>query len=216
MHSDRDDSEGSSEKPLPVATSFETEKYWFSLGIFASRYAEVEFQINRLVRHYYGIDQNTANLLFFGALRVDAALGHLQRLMAANRIPASEHIEIDTLRQQLGLITRLRNDILHFGASSTEDGIVVTNAPYAHIEQRARTHIVSSELLDSSALDLVKIYLRLGIIMSPDLGQNEYYRRFGKLLNEPWRYIPPPQSRHTATHQDHPPRRRNRRRSSPR
>src|ERR1700730_10899117 len=98
-------------RPLPIATSIEMERYWLSLGIFASRYAEVEFEINKLVRHYYKIDQATANLLFSGPLRVDASFNHLQRLIDVDRVPVADENEISELRGQLGIITRLRNDI---------------------------------------------------------------------------------------------------------
>jgi hypothetical protein len=37
--------------------------YYWALGKFLSKYANVEWRLNRLVRYYYKIDVSTSNLL---------------------------------------------------------------------------------------------------------------------------------------------------------
>jgi hypothetical protein len=41
--------------------------YYWALGKFLSNHANVEWRLNRLVRHYYRIDVSTSNLLTTGA-----------------------------------------------------------------------------------------------------------------------------------------------------
>jgi hypothetical protein len=63
--------------------------YWVSFGLFISHYASVEWQLNRLVRHYYKLPPKTANIAL-GQLRYDTAIEHLERLRIAGQIPEDE------------------------------------------------------------------------------------------------------------------------------
>lgn len=120
--------------------------FWQEFGRFMSYYAAVEEQMNFLVRHYYKIDLRSSNLLL-GALRCDLAINHLNRLREANIIPDQDWIEIEVLKGQLGEISRLRNDLAHFGvAHSIPSGYKVISR-WAPSRSKERQHVVSVEIL---------------------------------------------------------------------
>ena len=93
---------------IPETTIANT--YWLALGRFLSYYANVEWQVNRLVRRYYRLGIDIGNIIL-GPLRYDSAIEHLNRLRAADRISEADAKEIDEIKAQLGPITKFRNDL---------------------------------------------------------------------------------------------------------
>jgi hypothetical protein len=65
-------------KVITEIDNAERDAYWMQLGRFLSYYASVEWQINHLVRRYYRIEYETANIIL-GPLRYDSAVEHLNR-----------------------------------------------------------------------------------------------------------------------------------------
>jgi hypothetical protein len=163
--------------------------FWTELGRFISYYSIVEEQINFLVRKYYNISRRISNIAF-GTLRYDAAVEHLNRLRHADLIPDDEWAEIGNLKDQMGLITRLRNDLVHYPASPTSKSeFVVSTKLWAYVENKIRMHIVSTQILDDATTDLFKIFMRLTILHRP--GERAAFEQlWGALLREPWRYKP--------------------------
>jgi hypothetical protein len=84
--------------------------YWISFDQFIAYYAGAEWQINRLVRHYYKLNSQISNIIL-GEPRYDTAMEHIQRLRHTGYIPESDITEIDFLKDQLGKMIRLRNDL---------------------------------------------------------------------------------------------------------
>jgi len=175
--------------------------YYLALGKFLSKHAEVEAMLNGLVRSYYKIEWETANLAL-QMLRVDSALQHLQRLIEAKKIPDEDAREIEHLRNQMGQISRFRNDLVHWGIDSLyrprrsakttaprSKGVtvVVTNTPFAF--RKPRSHIVTPEVLLGACRDLSKIYRRIQMLASPQQRQ-DILEKYGDLLREPWQYTP--------------------------
>lgn len=130
--------------------------YYAALGKFISRYANVEWHLNQLVRHYYGITHQTANIIF-GALRVDAAFQHITRLTVAGRVPDDDKVEICAIKGQLGQIASLRNDIVHHGISiKLDDNYLISNADWSFDKAREHTHLVSPKALGDISKDFQK------------------------------------------------------------
>jgi hypothetical protein len=117
----------------------------------------------------------------------------LKRLSDAGRIPDFDNKEITELKQHLGQITRLRNDIVHFGINyqDANDDYIVSNQDFSFKEPR-RHHITPS-ILTGAARDISKIFIRLSVLGTPNL-RDDVYRVYGDLLHEPWRYTPSSQS----------------------
>jgi hypothetical protein len=91
------------------------------------------------------------------------------------------------------MISNVRNELVHYGASSTAEGLIVTNARVAHIPSKIRSQIVSSETLEALRIDLGTINIKLMFELYqdwPDIfdALNEPIAQLGPT---PWRYKPP-------------------------
>lgn len=162
--------------------------FWQEFGRLMAYYAGVEEQMNFIVRHYYKIILQTSNMLL-GDLRTDNAIVHLNRLNRADLIPETDWETIGVIKEQLGSITRLRNDLVHYGVAYSVPAGYVVISKWRYTEERKRNHVVSVNTLDDATHDLFKIFQHLVILHRPHervLREMEY----GELLREPWRYKP--------------------------
>ena len=166
-----------------------TDAYWLNLGKFISHYANVEWQLNRLVRHYYGINNKIANIIL-GQLRYDTAVEHLQKLKLAGHLHEDDTKEIDTIKNQLDQINSLRNVLVRYqitGALGSK--FFLTTRNWAYIEFKVRTHLISSDDLDNASRDLFVIFVRIELLISPK-HRRRWEQSHGDLLREPWQYTP--------------------------
>jgi hypothetical protein len=75
----------------------------------------------------------------FSGTRIDAAASFIKRIAEAEGWPAKRRRTLDDVSAQLGEITRVRNDILHYGASATgKDEWTISNKLVAHTADRIR------------------------------------------------------------------------------
>jgi hypothetical protein len=187
-------------------------RYFSALGAFVSNFALVETALNQLVWQYANLDKTTATALL-SALRVDACIQNLGRIVEAKALSGPKIIELRIILEQLGLITRLRNDILHFGIEKIkEDIVLVSNSIFAHVDERTRKLYVSGKTFIDLNHDLAEIFFRLlRQRLSPNAPAEIPY-----LAQPAWRYKPPSQSPHQPENPDKPPRRRRQPRSSSR
>jgi hypothetical protein len=166
-------------------------EYYLALGKFINKHSEMEFVLNLLVRHYYKLTDETANLIF-QMLRVDAALDHLQRLMSSKKMSEDDSKELEFIRNQIGMINRFRNDVVHYGIDAiyrkNRRAVIVTNRPFAF--RNPRTYAVTPEVLRSAYRDVSKIVFRIIILMNQEL-RKDLNQRYGDVLKEPWQYKPP-------------------------
>ena len=162
--------------------------FWQEFGRFMVYYAGVEEQMNFVVRHYYNMDRNTSDMIL-GALRLDSATEHLNRLRKAARISDQEWSEIEEFKEHLGNITRLRNDLAHHGVAYSMPAGYMVISKWAHPESKRRKHFVSVDILDAATIDLFKIFQRLAILHLPH-ERTMREKDYGELLREPWRYKP--------------------------
>jgi hypothetical protein len=161
--------------------------YYFALGKFLSKHADVEWALNRLVRHYYDIDEQTANLIF-QSLGVDLALQHILRFRGAGRIPEDDIPEIDALKEQINVISRFRNDLVHYGIDYQDDNeeYVISNHDFTFKEPR--THRVTPAILLGAYRDLAKIFIRIRLLLNPAIREHTYLTFFD-ILNEVWQSV---------------------------
>jgi hypothetical protein len=164
-------------------------EFWQELGRFISYYSAVEMYLNLVVRKFYGMRLDIANLVL-GQLRPDAALDHLNKLRNAKMIEDGDWIELKQIKGQIGEITKLRNDIVHLGVSYTVPaGYVISNEIWSYVDSKTRLTLVNNKILDDATIDLFKIFNRLVILLRP--GEREFREKeSGDLLREAWRYKP--------------------------
>jgi hypothetical protein len=100
----------------------------------------------------------------FSGVRVNGAMQFINRLADAQNWDKARKDELQFMFAQLGIINRLRNDLLHYGASWQEledETFVITNKPFVHVPERIQETRITPEILKDAAFDTAQILLRL-------------------------------------------------------
>ena len=109
---------------------------------------------------------------------------------------------MDELVNHLGPITRMRNDILHFGTQfSSKLDYTVTNRHREYVRKRIRRSSVSIVILEQMAHDLEKI---MDHLLSHFLKVKGFK---GDLLQTPWLYKPLSPTHRPRKRREHRPKR---------
>ena len=175
--------------------------YWQALGQFLDMFATVEATLFFALSHYAKTPPNTARAIFSG-VRVDTATSFLRRIMEVENISLDLAADLKSALDQLHIINKVRNDLVHYGALSVSDNadvMIVTNALLALTKDRLHTTPVSVQILDDLVADLHKIQAHL-VTRHVGWGPNEsgfvdvVMPERGRLLSISWRYKSPPQS----------------------
>jgi hypothetical protein len=170
-------------------------QYLESLGRFISAFAETEVNLQTVLWHFAGVPSPTAPAVFSG-VRVDAAMKLINRIAEAQKWKKTRKEKLTPVFQRLGQITKLRNDILHYGAKPSSLNFTtwtVTNRLFAHTAARIRETHVSSETLDHATRDLQKISSHLIVIAWGQLMPRKTRASVAEGLKHAWRYKPPPE-----------------------
>jgi hypothetical protein len=141
-------------------TTVDQAAYFLALGYFMQSFAEAEMAMQVLLWKVSGLsDISTAAALLSG-VKIDGAMGLIRRVREAKKMP--EHKQLTHIFNQLAEINSARNDIVHFGATFTEDfGILVSNFRIAHIEERLKGFHTSPIALFNMTQDITKIIHRI-------------------------------------------------------
>jgi hypothetical protein len=124
-------------------------------------------------------------------VRMDQAMGLISRTLDAQGKEAERSLLKDYF-DQLGVINRVRNDILFYGAQVHErDVAVVSNKTAAHIPDRARETRVSVFDLEQMCFDLRQIRHAISRALVVDAPLLSLPRAKPSLQS--WRYKQPPQ-----------------------
>jgi len=181
------------------------EVYMACLGWFVHAFASTESMLFRLLVEKTGLSGPEGAAVFSG-VRMKPAMDALNRLFEARGMI----LEKEALARpfaQLGAISSIRDDILHYGTEEDDLGaLYVSNASKKHLPERATTRPVSTEDLIRMVHDLREIELHFVASM---FRTSKKARRFAGLytrrLAEPWQYKqrgqPPPQG---GSRQRHP------------
>src|SRR5712692_9287026 len=103
---------------LPFLTPPHLLKYWESLGRFVSAYSSIEVTMQLALWTFAGLSRPMARALLAGSTRIDAAMNLISKVAEAQKWKASKKRELNVIFSHLGIINKIRNDILHFGAKS--------------------------------------------------------------------------------------------------
>jgi hypothetical protein len=187
---------------MPVSTSTveQSNNYWRALGELIDVFSKIESEMQALIWQETKVPADMAKAIFSG-FRIDQAKDLINRAREANGRPEDERLR--RAFAQLTLITKARNDIVHYGAKFDGQAFSVSNEIAAHVPNRHRKFEVSPTVLHAMITDLWTINCALGAYKfwlaiqeyGPD-GMPNVVRAIPVLqeyADEPWQYKPPPE-----------------------
>lgn len=170
------------------------ERYHTALGSFVAMFAEVELMLNFAVWHYSNVNKPMATAIF-GPIRVEECSNKLRNIVTAHDLKGDRIKELMILLNQIQIIQKIRNDILHFGFDRRT--FIVTTETLAYRGKPIRQHITSTRILRNMTVDLSIIHYFLDLHLHAELIGESY-----ELFLEPsWSYTPPPQSQNVVSTQ---------------
>jgi len=134
--------------------------YYAALGRFVSKFAQVETILQTSLWMIARTKPPVAPAIFNG-LKIEGCLGAIKRIADAKNWSAKKKDRLEEIINRLGPINRLRNDILHYGATidlSAEDVWLLSNKRYVHIPQKIRESFITPALLNDATADLDKLF----------------------------------------------------------
>jgi hypothetical protein len=139
-----------------------TKEYWEALGEFVSTFSSVEVNMQLALWTFAGLSRPMATAILAGSTRIDSAINLMNKISVAKKWRAERKKEFSAISTQLGIINKIRNDILHYGAeSASQDEWIISNKALAATQKRIRTTKVTVRALHEMTYDLVAIDLRI-------------------------------------------------------
>jgi hypothetical protein len=172
--------------------SGEFEDYYNALGRFVSKFSEVETNFLTALWHFGGLESPISQAVLSG-VKIEGATGYINRIADAKGWTKKRRQRFKDFSDQLGLINKLRNDILHNGANWTgQQTWTVTNKLIAHTPSRIRTFPITVQLLKDAVSDLEKIENDLILFAWGHAMTKSTRRIFEEIRRKTWHYTPPP------------------------
>jgi hypothetical protein len=205
----------SNSKNRNMADNPKLDEYLRAVGAFVTYFAIAENYVHKVLWKFAGVTPIIATCIFSGT-RIDGAISYLKRIAEATDWPENKKTLLNYIALQLGEITQLRNDLLHFGASGDpEETLIVTNKKFAHIESRIRETKISASILKDVRRDLLMILFLLGEVADEHEwqkypGPTQHLASKGlmpdALVKIPWQYKPERRGHQAQTPPVRPPR----------
>ncbi|HEV7658418.1 MAG TPA: hypothetical protein VGO55_01105 [Allosphingosinicella sp.] len=169
-----------------------SEQYWASFGRFINRFAETEQRLHSLLWEISGASIEVARAAF-GDARYDKIVTLINRINDSRG--EDEHPLFRRAVEQMGLISRMRNDLVHLGIALTDKGGMVSNHVKA-MPGRAKAFTITADMLDKMTADLKVITACITVCHIDRFGLPPDARElpFRDVAQRPWMYKPPPQS----------------------
>jgi hypothetical protein len=170
--------------------------YYDALSRFVTAFSQVETTLLHALWRLAQLKSPYAQAVLSG-VRIEGAMGFVNRIADAEKWPADKRADWQKLFTQIGLINRLRNDILHYGTMSFGSVRVVSNEAVAHVSDRVREIHVTPTILDKATKDLWDIFLFV-TLLSTAPGEVYVSRKPQTILRglkrKTWRYKQPRQA----------------------
>jgi hypothetical protein len=180
------------------ALSEHLDTYHRALGAFVSAFSQVEATLLRALWILAKLKPPYAQAVLSG-VKIEGAMGLINRIAEAEQWPESKKSQWEVVFSQLGIINKLRNDILHYGGAMFGDAWVISNRAVAHHPKRIREIHITPKILEDATTDLGLMNVRLVLLAGPKAGVI-YPRRGGRrdldriMQHMPWLYKQPPQA----------------------
>ena len=165
--------------------------YYEALGRFIDTFARVETIVTHTLWAYAKTSPQIAKVIFAGA-RIDIGSHYIKQLAEATNAPQDKRDDLAYVLQQLGIVSGVRNQILHYGASGVAEGnAMVSDALRAKGEPNVFP--ISPELLSDMRADLSKIIIHLAYRhLGRPMPRGEIGRTLiDAVLKHPWQYKHP-------------------------
>ncbi|MCK0129044.1 hypothetical protein [Erythrobacter sp. F6033] len=176
--------------------------YWYALGKFVHRYAEIEATMHQILRIVSGTSVLTSKVLFSG-VRVRGAADTIKRFYSASGQLVPNDLE--RAFERIGEITKIRDRLLHNGINF-EDGKAIVTDENKNFSARAFKHTISIKALDdleSDAITLNACLVKFWIECErPDLIESAQYQNTIEAAQRPWLYKPPKPMKQRAVPRD--------------
>jgi hypothetical protein len=160
-----------------------------ALGWFVHTFAGVESMLHRLLVEKSGLTPSEGAALFSG-VRMKGAMDALNRLFETHGQMA-EKAALARPFKQLGEISSIRDDLLHYGAQEDTAG-EVSNFQRKHLEDRATTRRVSLEDVVCMTVDLrlIELHFVASMVRTAKRATRKQRALYEPQLQEPWNYTP--------------------------
>jgi hypothetical protein len=168
-----------------------TQEYWAALGEFVSTFSTIEVNMQQALWEFAGLSRPLALALLAGSTRIDSAMTLISKVSVAKKWKSARKKELQAICTQLGIINKMRNDILHYGADFSNGEWVVSNRSMVATKKRARTTRFTVPALKNMTRDLMAINLRLVYLAWGSFMNEKTKRSFAQVRRDPWRYKPP-------------------------
>lgn len=162
----------------------ENHPYWSALGIFVHAFSQTERMLSILLTKRASVSEYVSNAVFSG-VRIDSAMDYIRRIAEAKTHVRDIGKTLEGAFVQLKVITKVRNDILHFGTMEDFDrGIVwVSNEGSALTPKHVRAYVMSVENLRQMTDDLLKIQFIILCELAPTFAE-----QVPQTLARAWQY----------------------------
>jgi hypothetical protein len=170
--------------------------YHRSLGEFVAIFSQVESTLVRSLWVLAHMEAPYAQAVLSG-VRVDGAMGYINRIAEAEGWPKERKGDWQRIFTQLGLLNKLRNDLLHHGAAMFGRVWVVSIEKIVHHPARMREINFTPKILRAARADLSAIMTLLILLGGERVGIVVRANRASwmrKLRRGAWRYKQPPQA----------------------
>ena len=168
--------------------------YYDALGRFVTAFSQVETTLLRALWTLARLQAPYAQAVLSG-VRIEGAMGLINRIADAEKWAPEKRQDWQKIFAHIGLINKLRNDILHYGTTVFGSVRVVSNEAVAHTPERVREIHIAPKILDKATEDLWDIFMFLMVLGGAEI----YGRKPATILRDlrrrkTWRYKQPPQA----------------------
>jgi len=187
-----------------------SDEYYHALGRFLTEFTDVECALQKALWFFSKAKSPIAQAIFSG-VRADDACGKITRIAEAENWSGARLHEWELIRNRVGILRILRNDILHYGANWQLDGTwIVTNKDYVHAAHKITETPVTVDILDDAIADSQKVGLHIFLFLYRDAVSEKASELTRPATQRSWRYKPPQQAgnrRNSPDNDPKPPRR---------
>jgi hypothetical protein len=182
-------------KRYPITLKLFTDEYYQALGHFISDFSEIEQALQLTLWRLTGVDTPMAKAVFSG-VRSEEATNKITRIKDAQKWPKKRCDEWEEISSRVGVLRKLRNDILHYGANWVAPGTwISSNADFVHLPDRTRSRQVTITDLRNAAHDTKKLSMHLFVFLFADEMTIPSLQKHDPVLKSAWRYKPRPPKR---------------------
>ena len=175
-----------------------------ALGQLCWNFSITEAQIKFVLYRVMGIMPNIGNAALSG-IKINEMMSVITRLGDAQKWSDEQKNEWTYIQSQLGIITALRNNILHYGAYRLGSDYIVSNQQVIHIPERLSAIKISRQTLLNASHDLAQADVKINLLFRMQELEPTQVEHLKKALTSSWRYKQPPQASIQGKTQNKPP-----------